>query len=60
MIAQNPFDLFRQECQTALASRLGENSARDQLSPQLVIKKTPNVWLWPAGDFAVFRVSKDS
>lgn len=42
MIAQNPYDLFRQECQTALATALAK-SLPEIKQPPIVLKKTPNI-----------------
>jgi arginyl-tRNA synthetase len=42
MIAQNPYDLFRAECQTALAAALAK-SLPDIKQPTIVLKKTPNI-----------------
>lgn len=42
MIAQNPYDLFRQECQTALAAALAKSLPQIK-QPPIVLKKTPNV-----------------
>jgi arginyl-tRNA synthetase len=42
MIAQNPYDLFRQECQTALAAALAK-SLPEVKQPPIVLKKTPNI-----------------
>ena len=42
MIAQNPYDLFRQECQTALAAALAK-SLPEIKQPPIVLKKTPNI-----------------
>jgi arginyl-tRNA synthetase len=42
MIAQNPYELFRVECQTALAAALAK-SLPDIKQPPIVLKKTPNI-----------------
>jgi Arginyl-tRNA synthetase len=42
MIAQNPYDLFRAECQTALAAALIK-SLPEIKQPSIVLKKTPNI-----------------
>lgn len=42
MITQNPYDLFRAECQTALAAALAK-SLPDIKQPTIVLKKTPNI-----------------
>jgi arginyl-tRNA synthetase len=42
MIAQNPYDLFRKECQTALAAALAK-SLPEIKQPPIVLKKTPNI-----------------
>ena len=42
MIAQNPYELFRAECQTALAAALAK-SLPDIKQPTIVLKKTPNI-----------------
>jgi arginyl-tRNA synthetase len=42
MIAQNPYDLIRAECQTALAAALAK-SMPDIKQPPIILKKTPNI-----------------
>ncbi|HSV49725.1 MAG TPA: arginine--tRNA ligase, partial [Candidatus Acidoferrales bacterium] len=42
MIAQNPYDLFRAECQTALAAALAKTLPETN-QPAIVLKKTPNI-----------------
>jgi arginyl-tRNA synthetase len=42
MIAQNPYELFRAECQTALAAALAK-SLPEIKQPPIVLKKTPNI-----------------
>ena len=42
MVSQNPFDLFRQECQTALANALN-NALPEIKQPTITLNKTPNI-----------------
>jgi arginyl-tRNA synthetase len=42
MIAQNPFELFRQECQTALADAI-QKTLPEIKPPVISLKKTPNI-----------------
>ncbi len=42
MIAQNPFELFRQECQTAIADALAKTLPEIK-QPTITLKKTPNI-----------------
>lgn len=42
MIAQNPFELFRQECQTLLVDAL-QKALPEITPPQVTLKKTPNI-----------------
>ena len=42
MISQNPFELFRQECQTVLASALTK-TLPEITQPAISLKKTPNI-----------------
>ncbi len=42
MIAQNPFEQFRQECQTALAAAIA-NTLPEIKPPVITLKKTPNI-----------------
>jgi arginyl-tRNA synthetase len=57
MVSQNPFDQFRQECQTALANAL--NKTLPELN-QLVItlKKTPNIEYGQLASSLCFEVAK--
>ena len=42
MISQNPFELFRQECQTVLAGAL-KKTLPEITQPSISLKKTPNI-----------------
>ena len=42
VIAHNPYDLFREECQTVLAAAL-KKTLPNQQQPAIVLKKTPNI-----------------
>ena len=42
MISQNPFELFRQECQTVLAGAL-KKTLPEITQPAISLKKTPNI-----------------
>ncbi len=42
MISQNPFELFRQECQTILADAL-KKTLPEITQPGISLKKTPNI-----------------
>jgi arginyl-tRNA synthetase len=42
MITENPFELFRQECQTVLAGAL-QKTLPEIKQPQITLKKTPNL-----------------
>ena len=42
VIAHNPYELFREECQTVLAAAL-KKTLPDQQQPAIVLKKTPNI-----------------
>jgi len=42
MITQNPFELFKKECQTALATAIAK-ALPDIKPPAIILKKTPNI-----------------
>ena len=57
MISQNPFDQFRQECQTALANAL--NKALPEVKqPTIMLSKTPNIDFGQLASSLCFELAK--
>jgi arginyl-tRNA synthetase len=57
MVSQNPFDLFRQECQTALANAL--NKALPEVKqPTITLNKTPNIDYGQLASSLCFELAK--
>ncbi len=57
MISQNPFDQFRQECQTALANAL--NKALPEIKqPTITLNKTPNIEYGQLASSLCFELAK--
>ena len=57
MISQNPFDQFRQECQTALANAL--NKALPEIKqPTITLNKTPNIDYGQLASSLCFELAK--
>lgn len=57
MVSQNPFDQFRQECQTALANALKETLPEIQ-QPALTLNKTPNIDYGQLASSLCFELAK--
>ncbi len=57
MVSQNPFDQFRQECQTALAKAL--NKALPEINqPVITLNKTPNIEYGQLASSLCFELAK--
>ena len=56
MVSQNPFDQFRQECQTALANAL--NKAQPEEKPKITLSKTPNIEYGQLASSLCFELAK--
>ncbi len=57
MVSRNPFDLFRQECQTALANAL--NKALPEIKqPTITLNKTPNIEYGQLASSLCFELAK--
>jgi arginyl-tRNA synthetase len=57
MVSQNPFDQFRQECQTALANAL--NKALPEIKqPPITLNKTPNIEYGQLASSLCFELAK--
>ena len=57
MVSENPFDLFRQECQTALANAL--NKALPEIKhPAITLNKTPNIEYGQLASSLCFELAK--
>ena len=57
MVSQNPFDQFRQECQTALANTLKKTLPEIQ-QPILTLNKTPNIDYGQLASSLCFELAK--
>ena len=57
MISQNPFDLFRQECQTALATAL-KKTLPEIKQPAFTLNKTPNIEYGQLASSLCFELAK--
>ena len=57
MISQNPFELFRQECQTALANALTKTLPEIN-QPAISLKKTPNIDYGQLASSLCFELAK--
>jgi arginyl-tRNA synthetase len=57
MVSQNPFDQFRQECQTALANALKKTLPEIQ-QPTLTLNKTPNIDYGQVASSLCFELAK--
>jgi arginyl-tRNA synthetase len=57
MVSQNPFDKFRQECQTALANALKKTLPEIQ-QPTLTLNKTPNIDYGQLASSLCFELAK--
>jgi arginyl-tRNA synthetase len=57
VLSENPFDLFRQECQTALASAL-EKTLPNIENPVIALKKTPNIDFGQLSSSLCFELAK--
>ena len=57
MVSQNPFDQFRQECQTALANTLKKTLPEIQ-QPTLTLNKTPNIDYGQLASSLCFELAK--
>jgi arginyl-tRNA synthetase len=57
MILENPFDLFRQECQTALANSL-KKTLPEIKTPPITLSKTPNIDLGQLASSLCFELAK--
>ena len=57
MISENPFDQFRKECQTALASAL-EKSLPEIKTPTITLSKTPNIEYGQLASSLCFELAK--
>ena len=57
MVSQNPFDQFRQECQTALANALKKTVPEIQ-QPTFTLNKTPNIDYGQLASSLCFELAK--
>lgn len=57
MLSQNPFDLFRQECQIALANALNETLPEIK-QPIITLSKTPNIEYGQLASSLCFELAK--
>ncbi|MCL5948958.1 MAG: arginine--tRNA ligase [Candidatus Bathyarchaeota archaeon] len=57
MISQNPFDQFRQECQTALANALNRTLPEIKM-PTITLNKTPNIEYGQLASSLCFELAK--
>mgnify|MGYP003875064585 CR=1 FL=1 len=57
MITQNPYELFRQECQTAIAGAL-KKTLPDIEQPAITLKKTPNIEYGQLATSLCFELAK--
>lgn len=57
MIAQNPYELFREECQNALAAAM-EKTLPDTQKPAIVLRKTPNIEYGQLSTSMCFELAK--
>ena len=57
MVSQNPFNLFRQECQTALANALNK-ALPETKYPAITLNKTPNVEYGQLASSLCFELAK--
>ncbi|HMK95429.1 MAG TPA: arginine--tRNA ligase [Candidatus Limnocylindrales bacterium] len=57
MISENPFDMFRQECQTALANAL-QKALPEIKMPNITLSKTPNIEYGQLASSLCFELAK--
>jgi arginyl-tRNA synthetase len=57
MISENPFDMFRQECQTALANAL-KKALPEIKTPNVTLNKTPNIEYGQLASSLCFELAK--
>ena len=57
MVSQNPFDQFRQECQTALANALDKTLPEIKM-PTIALNKTPNIEYGQLASSVCFELAK--
>ena len=57
MVAQNPFDQFRQECQTALANALNKTLPEIKQAT-IILNKTPNIEYGQLASSLCFELAK--
>ena len=57
MVSENPFDQFRQECQTALANALNKALPETQ-QPTITLNKTPNIEYGQLASSLCFELAK--
>jgi arginyl-tRNA synthetase len=57
MISENPFDMFRQECQTALANAL-KKALPEIKTPNITLSKTPNIEYGQLASSLCFELAK--
>ena len=57
MISENPFDQFRQECQTALANAL-KKTLPEIKTPTITLSKTPNIEYGQLASSLCFELAK--
>ena len=57
MVSQNPFDQFRQECQTALANALNKTLPEIK-QPTITLNKTPNIEYGQLASSLCFELAK--
>jgi arginyl-tRNA synthetase len=57
MISENPFDVFRQECQTALANAL-KKALPEIKAPSITLSKTPNIEYGQLASSLCFELAK--
>ena len=54
MVSENPFDQFRQECQTALANALNKDSCQKSQQANHYTKQNTKHRIWPISFIALF------
>ena len=57
MVSENPFDMFRQECQTALANAL-KKALPEIKTPSITLSKTPNIEYGQLASSLCFELAK--
>jgi arginyl-tRNA synthetase len=57
MVSENPFDQFRQECQTTLANAIAKNLPEIK-QPQIALNKTPNIEYGQLASSLCFELAK--